>query len=101
MLLRSARQRGAARRQKLQLIQISTGQTQRTLFFFQSNPGLPPETLLTLVTLRIAIGDEDFDFLLFRLWCRLHRNARFRIRSGAVYSESIRDANPREPTRIE
>src|SRR5438552_9079778 len=72
MLFRSTGQRGIAGRQKLQLVQIGASQTERTLFFFEGNPSLPPKTFLTLVTLRVAVGDEDFDFFFFWLCSGSH-----------------------------
>src|SRR5215831_7377564 len=54
------------------MIQISAGQTQGAFLFFQGNPRLPPETLFTLVALRVTVRDENFNWLLLRCGCGCH-----------------------------
>ena len=62
MLPRTTRQRGIARGEKYQMIEIRTGQTQSALLSRQHNPCLAAQMLPTLITLRLSRRDEYLQF---------------------------------------
>jgi len=62
---RSAGEGSIACRQKLEMIEVSAGEAERTFLFFESDPGAGAEFFAALVTLGIpAMSDEDFDFVI-------------------------------------
>ena len=61
-LLRAPGQRGIARRQELEVVEIRAGQTQGTLRLDQADPGRPPQLGTALPTRALPARDEDLDF---------------------------------------
>jgi hypothetical protein len=61
-LLGAPRERGISRRQKLEMVKVSAGQTQGTLGLIQIDPSRLCERCATFAARPLAVRDEDLDF---------------------------------------
>ena len=63
MFSRPSRDRRITGWQKCEVVEVSTRKACRTFVFYQDNPGVAPELRTAFVALRLATGDEYFEFV--------------------------------------